>query len=175
MEPGNAQLHGTLAPLLARSGQRFDAWQSFQAAGRLLERDGAMERAERTFREATRQLPRQHETWLALSEFYLRRSDRTRASASLLEGARWLRRGGGGAQGIWLLRRAREMAPNDEELALELARRLARRGQRDEARQILRGLVERTRGRLLRRVRAAQLRLNATPAGAWRWLRAALG
>ena len=37
-EPENADLHRKLAPLLAATGQRFDAWQSFRVAARDLMR-----------------------------------------------------------------------------------------------------------------------------------------
>ena len=34
VEPNNMELHARLAPLLAATGRRFDAWTSFEASGR---------------------------------------------------------------------------------------------------------------------------------------------
>ena len=44
VERNNADLHGKLAPLLAETGQEFDAWQSFRSTAQAALRDGRDDR-----------------------------------------------------------------------------------------------------------------------------------
>jgi tetratricopeptide (TPR) repeat protein len=175
VEPGNIDLCASLAPLLARAGQGFDAWTCFRRAARSLAREGDVERALVTYREATRLLPHELQAWLALADLE-RRSDRERDAMQTLLKARHRMRGRRlRPQAIYLLRRVREIDPWRFEAVLGLARLLARADQADEAAVLLERLASRCEGSRLRRVRAAQLRLAPTLRHAWLWLRAPRG
>lgn len=174
IEPQNGDIHLKLAPLLARSGQRFDAWQGFQAAARACLRHGQPDRALAIYRQAASILPREVQVWQAIARLQ-RQAGRPRdAVETLLEGSRHLRRGRLRPRAIHLLRLSRELEPWHFESVYALARLLARSDQREEARLLLRGLALRCGAARLRRVRAAQLRLSPTPGLVWRWLRATL-
>jgi tetratricopeptide (TPR) repeat protein len=174
IEPQNPELHLRLAPLLARRGERFDAWQSFQAAARACLRSGRPDRALAIYKQAAAVLPREVQAWQAIARLQ-HRSERPRdAIATLLEGSRHFRRGRLRPRAIHLLRLAREIEPWHFETVHELARLLARSRQREEAAILLRHLALRCGGSRLRRVRATQLRVWPTPRHAWLWLRAAL-
>lgn len=174
MEPQNVELHAKLAPLLAETGQDFDAWCSFKTVARACLREGYADKALAVYREATLFLPREVDAWLAVARLQ-HKADRAReAVETLLEGSRnfrtrWLR-----PHSIHLLRLARELEPWNFEVVLELARLLAGSQQKAEACFLLEGLAERSSGERLRRVRAAQLRISPTPASLWTLLADAL-
>jgi tetratricopeptide (TPR) repeat protein len=174
MEPNNADVHLKLAPLLARRGERFDAWQSFQSAARAFLRHGQPDRALAIYRQAAAALPREMRAWQAIARLQHRAGRPREAIDALLEGSRGQRRGRLRPQAIHLLRLAREIDPWHFDSVCELAQLLAKSQQREEARILLRGLAHRCGGAHLRRVRAAQLRIAPTPAQLWLWLRAAL-
>jgi tetratricopeptide (TPR) repeat protein len=174
IEPHNAEVQLKLAPLLARGGQRFDAWQSFQSAARAFLRHGQPDRALAIYRQATAALPREVQAWQAVARLQHQAGQARAALETLLEGSRWLRRGHLRPRAIHLLRLAREIDPWHVESVCELARLLAHSQQREEARILLRGLARRCAGARLRRVRAAQLCIAPTPGHLWLWLRATL-
>ena len=173
-EPRSVELHARLAPLLAETGQTFEAWTSFRAAAKACQRAGQPERALAIYREAALYLPREYQVWQALAHLQLQREREAEAVETLLEGSRQLRGGWARPQAIYLLRRAREIEPWRFEIVLELARLLASCEQRDEARLLLRGLAARVLGHRVRRVCAVQLRVDPGPRALWRWLRAIL-
>jgi tetratricopeptide (TPR) repeat protein len=172
LEPQNADLHLKLAPLLARAGQRYDAWLSFHAAARALVRNGQPERALAVYRQAASVLPREVHAWQSIARIQQRGGRGREAVDTLLEGSRHLRRTRLRPRAIHLLRLAREIEPWHFDSVHELARLLGRSAQRQEAGLLLRGLARRCGGERLRRIRAAEVRLSPTPASAWRWLRA---
>lgn len=174
VEPQNGELHARLAPLLAETGQRFDAWCSFKAVARAYLREGHADKALAVYREAALHLPREAEVWQALARLQHKRGCEREALETLLKASRHFRPRRLRPQAIHLLRRAREIEPWNFEVVLELARLLASTRQRHEARILLHGLAERSGEKRLRRVRAAQLRLEPGLSTTWRWLRAAL-
>lgn len=159
-EPGNAEIHGKLAPMLAKMGQHFDAWVSFRRAARGLAKDGQIEKALGIYREAASCLPRQLETWLAIFELERQRGRDADAKDALVEGRRRFRRRGLRPQAIYMLRRARTIEPWDVEVVIDLSRLLGKTGQRYEAEMLLEELASRNRGRDLRRIRALQWRMK---------------
>ena len=170
VEPHNAELHAKLAPLLAETGQYFDAWCSFRSVARACLRDGQGAKALAVYRDATLYLPREAEAWLAVARLQYKSGDSRHAVETLVEGSRnfrtrWLR-----PQAIYLLRRAREVEEWNFEAVSELAQLLALHEQRREAQMLLDGLALRSGGERLRRVRSLQLRVSPTPVGLWRWL-----
>jgi len=172
VEPGNVDIERKLAPLLARTGQRVEAWTSYRRAVDGLARHGFVDQAIGVYREAAQHLPRQGELWLALAELELKRGRRADAVEALSRGARGLRARKERTQAIRLLERAHELDPAAFEVSFELAGRLAQAGKRDRALRLLDALaVNKNRG-LLRRVRGRQARIAPGPRAAWRWLSA---
>lgn len=174
VEPHNPTLHAKLAPLLAETGQGFDAWQSFRALARTHLREGHTDQALAVYRDAALHLPQEISAWQAVARLQQRAGRRREALETLLEGSRnfrtrWLR-----PQAISLLRRAREIDSWNFAIVLELARLLSSHDQGSEATLLLEGLVERSPGKRLVRVRAAQFRHRPRVSTAWRWLRAAM-
>src|SRR5262245_3533129 len=174
VEPHNSDVHLKLAPLLARRGQRFDAWQSFQAAARALLRNGQPDRALAIYRQATTALPREVQAWHNLARLQQRVGRSREAVETLLEGSGRLRRRRLRPRAIHLLRLAREIEPWQVDAVCELARLLAASQQREEARVLLRGLAVRCGATRLRRVRGAQLRVSPSLTHLWLWLSAAV-
>jgi thioredoxin-like negative regulator of GroEL len=173
VEPHNADVHLKVAPLLARTGQRFDAWQSYQNAARACLRHGQPERALAIYRQAASGLPREVQAWSAVARLQQRSGRPREAVETLLEGSGRLRSRRLRPRAIHLLRVAREIEPWHVEAVCGLARLLARSQQREEARVLLRGLSQRCGAARLRRVRAAQLRVAPSVTHLWLWLRAA--
>ena len=175
VEPRNPDLHVRVAPLLAETGQEFDAWVSYQTAAQTYLRQGSRDKALAVYREATRYLPREYKAWQAVARLLLMAGRGGEAVETLVEGSRQFRSRWARPQAIYLLRRAREIALWDFETCLELALLLASNAQRREARLVLQGLALRTAGPELLRVRAAEFRAAPGPGTALRWLRCALG
>jgi tetratricopeptide (TPR) repeat protein len=172
LERNNAELHAKLAPLLAETGQRFDAWQSYRAVANAALREGREDRALGIYREATQLLPREIEAWQGLARLLSKRGDEAEAVEVLVEGSRQFRNPYLRPQAIHLLRRARAIEPWNAVVVLELARHLGRADQREEARILLAELAERSSGAALRSVRLTLLQIDPTPSNAWSWIRA---
>ena len=170
VERNSVEIHERLAPLLAETGQEFDAWNSYRAIAHAALREGREDRAIAVFREATRAVPREIQSWQGLARLLARQSDHADAIEVLREGSRQFRTQWNRPQAIHLLRRARAIDPWHFETVLELARHLGRAEQHAEARMLLEGLAERSQGRHLRRVRVAQLAVTPGPRTLLRWL-----
>jgi tetratricopeptide (TPR) repeat protein len=173
-EPRNIDLHYKIAPLLAKTGQRFDAWRSFQQAASACASNGQNDKALSIYREAARLLRHQFEAWMAVARLELRLGDKRRARESLLEGRRQMKGRGRRAEAIALLRAAREMEAWHPDTVLALAALLGKSRQGDEARWLLDELAERVQGRALARVRARQWRMEPSLRHSWYWIRDAL-
>jgi tetratricopeptide (TPR) repeat protein len=171
VERHNTQLHAKIAPLLAETGQRFDAWVSFRIAAQACLREDGAEKALAVYREAARHLPREIQAWQALARLQVKHGRRREAVETLIEGATHFASRRHRPRAIQLLRYAHEIEPWDFEVVFELARLLGRSDQIEEARRLLDGLEERN-GDRLRRLCAAQFRLDGDLRYVWRWLRA---
>lgn len=174
VEPNNAELHTRLAPLLADTGQRFDAWRCFLAMARAALREDRKDKALAIYRDATHRLPQELGAWEGLAHLLAKEGDPEEAIRVLIEGSRRFGKRVHRPKAIHLLRRARAIDPWHLEAVFELARQLVRADQRDEARLLFDGLAQRAHGNRLRRVRAAQLRLDRTFGATWRWIRCVL-
>jgi tetratricopeptide (TPR) repeat protein len=172
VEPANADLHGKLAPLLAETGQHFDALESYRQMAQASLRQGNAERAVAIYREAARQLPRELEVWRAMADLQHAQGRTEEAIQTLVRGHREFRSHELRPRGIHLLRRAREIEAWHIDAIVPLSQLLAKTQQRYEALLLLRGLAGRCGGGELRRVRSALFRLESTPANAWNYLRA---
>jgi tetratricopeptide (TPR) repeat protein len=174
VERNNAELHARIAPLLAEIGQHFDAWVSFRIAARACLRKGRGDKALAVYREAAGHLPREIQVWQAIARLQVKRNKRREAVEALLKGVCQFRSRGYRPEAIHLLRHADEIEPWNFEVVSELARLLAKSDQPEEARRLLEGLETRMDGERLRRVYAAQFRLDGDLRYAWLWLRAAV-
>ena len=174
VEPGNVDVHRKLAPLLARTRQRDEAWTSYRRAAEGLEQRGFVERAIGVYREAAHHLPRESAVWLGIAELELKRGRRADAVAALCSGRRQLRARAERPEAIRLLARAREVDPAAFEPSFDLAGLLAKSGERARAFELLEGLARGKSGRALRRVRGRQLNIAPGPLSLWRWLHALL-
>lgn len=171
IERNNVGLHAKLAPLLAETGQGFDAWNSFRASAQAALREGRDDRALAVYREASKYLPQEIQAWQALARMLAKQGDEAAAVEVMIEASHHFRAPFLRSHAIHLLRRARALDPWHFETVIELAGLLRRSEQREEARLLLDGLAGRARGRRLRQVRAAQLWLDPGPSTLWRWLR----
>lgn len=174
VEPENGELHAKLAPLLAETGQPFDAWESYDAAGRHLLREGRLDRALGLYREAARLLPERLVAWKTIAALEHRRGRSGEAVAVLLEGRRHFRRRSSLPEAVHLLRQVREIEAWHVECVLDLARLLAVSDRSEEARRLLLELLDHVPEHRERPVCGALLRLDITPGNLWRWLRAAM-
>jgi tetratricopeptide (TPR) repeat protein len=174
VERSNADIHARLAPLLAETGQGFDAWMSFQVVARHCLRERSIDRALSVYREATHYLPREVAVWETLARLQHKAGKQREAVESLLEGATQFRSRFHWPQAIHLLRRANQIWPWDYETVYGLARLLAKSDQLEEARRLLEGLEVRSEGDRLRQVYAALFRLDGDLGYAWSWIRSML-
>ena len=174
MEPQNQELHAKLGPLLAETGQDFDAWLSFNATARASLREGHIDKAIAVYREAAQLLPLEIQAWQGIGRLERKRGRNMDGVKSLLDGAHRFKRRGLRSHAIYLLRMAREIEPFHFQTVLQLARLLGTTSQRPEAHRMLDGLTQRCSGGQLRRIRAVQFRLSPGVVTAWRWLQAAV-
>ncbi|MEN8183912.1 MAG: tetratricopeptide repeat protein [Myxococcota bacterium] len=174
-EPQNAGLHLRLAPLLAQTGEHFDAWLSYRIAAKALLRQGQETRAVALHREATRQLPRNADVWCTLARLELKRGRRSEAFEALALGRSRLRRRRERPEAIHLLRQALELEPGHARTTVDLARLLHRSKRREEAWLLLENRAARASGADRRRLRGAQLGLFPSLRHLWLWLRALRG
>jgi len=174
VDPNDLLVHRKIAPLLARTRQPADAWESYRRAAGQLSKQGFVDQAIGVYREACVHLPREHRLWLALADLEVTRRRPVDAVNALLDGSRRLRSRRMWQEALALLQHARKIQPTAFEPGYELACLLARAGARDRAKRILQELLPRARGRQLRQVRWRLFFLSPTPAAAWRWIAAAV-
>ena len=172
-EPRNAELHLKLAPLLARTGNHFDAWQSFDLAGRACLDAGHPDRALAVYREAVKRMPKRYQAWRTLADVELLQRQPARAREVLLEGRNQMRGRGRRPEAIALLRAAYDLEPQEVITALDLARELSRARQQAEARYLLGKLADVAEGRAQRRVRGLLWRLDPSLRNSFAWIGAA--
>jgi len=170
--PRDVEVALCTAPLLARHGEGFEAWQLFRMAAGELHRMRRFDASLAALRDACRCVPYEYDAWRLRAELEQKLGREEAAFDTLTEGAQHFDRPHSATQAIALLTRARAIEPWDSELALDLARLYARTGMVDSALNLLASLAPRVRGRALRRVRGLQWRITLSFYHAWRWLQA---
>jgi tetratricopeptide (TPR) repeat protein len=170
-EPRNIELHYKIAPLLAQTKQRFDAWRSFQQVANACTGGGQHAKALSVYQNATRFLPQHFEAWLAVAKLELRLGDKSRARDTLIEGRHRMKGRRTRPEAIALLRAALDLEPWHADTVMDLAALLGSSGQSDEAHWLLEQLSQRVRGRTLARVRAHKWRMEPSLRNSWYWLR----
>jgi tetratricopeptide (TPR) repeat protein len=172
-EPHDTNLHSRIAPLLAATGKRFDAWQSYRKAAQAHLKNRSYQEALTLYRQAAKALPTQIEAWRWVAKLELKCERSEAAIRALLEGRAKFRSRRRRPEAIALLREARSIDAWRIDIVLDLARLLRRTRQAPEAQWILGHLAERMSGRNLRLVRGAQWRIEPSLKHSWNWLRAA--
>lgn len=172
VDPRDHIVHAKVAPLMAEK-DHDEAWKSFRAAAHGYIKDGYPEKAIGVYVHAVRFMPRRIEVWESIVGLQMERNLKADAVNTLFKAHRCFRGRKHRDTAIGLLRKAFSIAPWHYEVTFELARLLARTGNKEEALRLYDGLAVRSRGLHLRRVRSAIMKLSPSPVSAWRWLRAA--
>lgn len=171
-DPHNPDVALRLAPMLARRGEGFEAWQIYRMVARDFAKAKQYAECLTVYREACRFVPWEFEAWRLSAELQLKMGREGPAFETLIDGRNQFRDANSRAQAIQLLSRARAIEPWEPHLVLDLARLYARTDQADIAVELLTCLALRVRGSLLRRVRTLQWRITLDPRYAFLWLRA---
>ena len=168
--PNNVEVAVRTAPLLARRGEDFEAWQLYRTAARRLAREKRYSDCLSVYRDACRYVPHEFDAWRLRAELELKLGREEAAFATLLDGRNQFRDVRRYAQAIALLTRARSIEPWDPNVVLDLAKLYARTDQTDASHELLQGLASRCNDEVARKVRSAQWRLTLSPRYAWLWL-----
>jgi len=169
-DPRNAEVALRLAPLLARRGESFEAWQLYRSAARELARQKRYKDCLGVYRESCRALPHEFEAWRLRAELELKLGHEDAAYETLLDARAHFRDAHSRAHAIELLTRARVIEPCDPEVVLDHARLYARSDQADAALELLSSLAIRTQAGAQRRIRGLQWRITLSFRHAWLWL-----
>lgn len=169
-DDGDLQVHARLAPLLARLRRWDDSRRSFDKAAEGFLAAGFVPKAIAVWTLAAQTFPEQVEYWERIANEQVMRGKKADAVLALLDGRSRLRRKRQRPLAALLLRQVLEVQPGHIEASLDLADLLRRDGVRDEAKRLLSSLLTRVgRGRMRRRVRFAQWRLEPSFRGAVAW------
>ncbi len=171
-DPHNPDVALRVAPMLARRGDGFEAWQLYRRSARDFAKAKRFNECLTVYREACRVIPYEFEAWRLCAELLLKMGQDDAAFQTLIDGRMHFRGPSGQAQSIALLSRARSIEPWDTHVVLDLARLYARSDLPDAALELLSCLAQRARGADLRKLRALQWRLTLSFRFAWLWLRA---
>jgi tetratricopeptide (TPR) repeat protein len=169
-DPRNIEVALRAAPLLARRGEEFEAWQLYRSAARLLARERHYRDCLAVYHEACRYVPHEYDAWRLRAELELKLGREGAAFETLLDGRTQFRDVRTRAQAIALLTRARSIEPWDPEVVLDLARLYSRTDQTDAALELLAAVATRCDAEAARRVRSLQWRITLSPRYAWLWL-----
>jgi tetratricopeptide (TPR) repeat protein len=172
VEPENPDLLRRVAPLLARTKQLTQAWDTYRRAAERLVEQGFIDQGIGVYREASSYLPTEVGVWQALAGLELERKRPADAVKTLLEGRGHFRAKRFRRQCIDLLIRARKIDRSHFKVNFDLARQLARSGARDRAVRVLEELLQHAHRGQRRRIRARMFWISPAPGTAWRWLRA---
>lgn len=171
-DPEDASLNVKLAPLLARIGEGAEGARCFRRAAERHLAAGFTDRAAAVCANAVGVFPLDPGFRRELARLQALRGRRADAVGALVDGGRALAIARQRPAAASLLRSALELEPLHVEARLALAPVLAAQGEREEARALLRALEAHVRGRDLRRVRWAVLRLSPSLGALWGWVAA---
>lgn len=170
-EPRNPEIHCRVAPLLARQGKTFEAWESFRIAAEAHAQAGEASSLLALHQQAVKALPRSGMACRALARVQLIQQDVPAALRTLYDGSQRLRARRTRGEAIILLRDAREIDPWKPAIVLELCRLLARAGEAAEALFLLDHFDQRAKGQDLVDARGLCFRIEPSVRHAWRWMR----
>ena len=169
-EPEDHPVRAKVAPLLASLGKWEQSIRSFDQAAQGFLDKGFAPKAIAVWAVAAETFPERVEYWERIANEQVIRGRRADAVLALLQGRAQLRKRRQRPLAALLLRQVLELQPGHIEAALDLAELLRLDGVREEAKRLLASLLTRVgKGRMRRRVRFAQLRLEPTLRGALDW------
>lgn len=169
-EPGDAQVRAKIAPLLARVGRWDESRAAFEMAADGFLAKGFTPKAIAVWTLAAHTFPERVEFWERIANQQVISGRRADAVRALLDGRARLRKKKQRPLAVLLLRQALELEPGRVEVTLDLADLLRREGVKDEAMRLLQTALLRVgRGKLRRKVRFAQLRLQPSFRAALQW------
>jgi tetratricopeptide (TPR) repeat protein len=171
--PQDLTVHARIAPLLAASGDRAGALESFRTAADGQSKAGYHERSLSLLIQAAEHFPDEEPLWPEIARLHLQRGRRAEAVAALTGGGWRLHVARKYPLAERVLRMALELDPGDADAAAILARTLGRSGRRAEAIRLLEDLAAHAEGRRLVAVRGLVFRLAPTPRRLLAWLRVA--
>lgn len=171
-EPSNIEVALRAAPLLAATGEDFDAWQNFRSAARMLARQKRYEECLAVYRDACHWVPHEFDAWRLRAELELMLGREEAAFETLIEGRTCFRGPRCRAQAIALLARARQLEPQDLDLLIDLASLYAESDQAEAALELTQILMPQLEGARLRQLRALEWRLTLSLPSLLHWLRA---
>jgi tetratricopeptide (TPR) repeat protein len=169
-EPGDAQVQAKIAPLLARLGKGNESRAAFDMAADGFLAQGFSPKAIAVWTLAAHTFPEEVKYWERISGEHAMNGRTADAAAALLQGRTNLRKRKQRPLAVRLLRQVLDLAPSHIEATLDLADLLRRDGIKDEAKRLLHGALLRVgAGRLRRRVRLMQFRVQPSFRGALDW------
>lgn len=160
-EPGDAPVRAKIAPLLARLGRWEESRAAFDLAADAFLAQGFAPKAVAVWTLAAHTFPEHVRYWELIAQQQLLSGRKADAVRTLLDGRSRLRRRKQRPLAVLLLRQALTLEPGRVETTLDLADLLRLDGIKDEAQQLLHATLLRVgRGKMRRRVRFAQLRIE---------------
>lgn len=169
-DAGDLAVHARIAPLLARQKKWDEAKKSFEKAAQGYLAQGFAPKAIAVWTVAAQTFPEQVEYWERIANQQVMLGKRADAVLILLQGRAMLTKKRQRPLAAMLLRQVLELQPGHIEASLDLAEILRQDGLRDEAKRLLNSLLVRVgKGRMRRRVRFAQLRLEPSFGAALNW------
>jgi tetratricopeptide (TPR) repeat protein len=173
-QPPDPAIHLKVAELYVKLKQPGEARSHFDAAAARFAQQGFEQRELAVYRTAVASMPREVELWERVADWQRDHGYPAEALRTLLDGRRTFSRGRFRAEAVRLLRAALALDPGHLPATFDLARLLAKMGERAEARQLYEGVAAGSKGASRRRARRCLFLLSPTPVTAWRWLRAVL-
>jgi Flp pilus assembly protein TadD len=169
-EPDDAQTRTKIAPLLARLGRWDEAREAFDMAADGFLEKGFAPKAIAVWTVAAQTFPEQVEYWERIANQHVISGHKADAVEALLDGRARLRKKRQRPLAVLLLRQVLELEPGRVESVLDLADLLRRDGEKEEAKRLLSTALLRVgHGRMRRKVRFAQLRLEPSLRGVLDW------
>jgi tetratricopeptide (TPR) repeat protein len=168
--PEDHAVRSKVAPLLGRLGRWEEARLNFDKAAAGYLDAGFVPKAIAVWTVAAQTFPEQVEYWERIANQQVMLGKRADAVLILLQGRAMLNKKRQRPLAALLLRQVLELQPGHIEASLDLAEILRQDGLRDEAKRLLNSLLVRVgKGRMRRRVRFAQLRLEPSFGAALNW------
>jgi len=169
-EPTDASVRAKIAPLLARVGKHEEARASFDMAADGFLAKGFAPKAIAVWTLAADTFPEHVQYLERIANQQVMQGRKADAVLALLEGRSRLSKKRQRHLAVLLLRQVLELEPGRVDVTLDLADLLRRDGIKDEAKRLLYGALLRVgRGRLRRKVRLAQFRIEPSFRGALDW------
>ena len=168
--PGDAQVRAKIAPLLARLGRADESRAAFDMAADGFMAQGFSPKAIAVWTLAAHTFPEHVQYWERIANEQVMQGRKADAVVALLDGRGKLRKKRQRPLAVLLLRQVLELEPGKVEVTLDLADLLRRDGGKDEAKRLLYGALLRVgRGRMRRKVRLLQFRIEPSFRGALDW------